>query len=103
MTLKLTITTDTDQEREAALEFLEWLSNSGEQQYWMGMEYHPELPMIKGFDYDLKTLTVTGSSIGYSNDEPECLCQKCNATVLESQLIQVGDKWWCGTCSDNYG
>lgn len=58
--MKLKIECKTKEEREMAEEFLGWLSNSGEQQYWEAIECNAleGEPMITSFNYDFKKLEV---------------------------------------------
>jgi hypothetical protein len=61
------IVADTPDAELAARQFMNWLCNSGEQQYWMGMEhYDPEMNeghpkrVINDFTYDFSSLKIVG-------------------------------------------
>jgi len=64
--MKLTFECKTKQEKKAAEEFLNWLSNSGEQQYWeavedrqfeANMDDEGDITIVK-FNYDFKKMEV---------------------------------------------
>lgn len=64
----ITFTWDTPEAKQAAKQFMGWLSNSGEQDYWNGMEYYtPEMNntedpkrVIQRFEYDDDKLIIVG-------------------------------------------
>jgi hypothetical protein len=54
----ITLATDTPEAKKAAKQFMEWLDNSGEQQYWTACEDVPK--KIQCFKYDYKKMTIIG-------------------------------------------
>jgi hypothetical protein len=54
-----TIDAPTPELREAAQGFMDWMSNSGEQEYWTGAEYGDIEKVLTQFKYDWKNLTFT--------------------------------------------
>ena len=59
MSVFLSLRVTDEKSRAAAQEFLSWLCEQGEQDYWQWMDARPDEPVLDSFAYDLDKLLMS--------------------------------------------